>query len=93
MCIIFTCIFTLAHTHTHTYWYRPSTVDLFFLQEFYTQTLTYTSEFSRITTDFFFVCMNSNYLTMDYPLPPHKSIVGTFIYTHAYAICYRLTVV
>ena len=55
--------------HTHTYWYRPSTVD-FFLQEFYTQPWTYTSEFSRITMDCVCVCVSSNYLTMDYPPTP-----------------------
>ena len=58
--------------------YRPSTVDFSFLQEFYTQPWTYTSEFSRITMDFVCVCVcvcvsvreSSNYLTMDYPLYP-----------------------
>ena len=74
-----------THTHTHTYLYRPSTVD-FFLQEFYTQPWTYTSEFSRITMDFLCVCVcvrvcvSINYLTMDYPPTPTQVHVWNFFW-------------
>ena len=63
-------IYLNIHPLTHTYWYRPSNVDFFFRQEFYTQPWTYTSEFSRITMDFVCVCVSSDYLTMDYPPTP-----------------------
>ena len=49
------------------------------------QPWTYTSKFSRMNMDFVCVCVcvcvcvKFNYLTMDYPLPLHKSIIGHFV--------------
>ena len=83
------------HTHTHTYLFGRSTMD-------YNRGLGI-SGILHATVDrvfmaehgFFFFCVcKINYLTMDYPLPLRKSIIGQFffytMYVHAYAICYRM---
>ena len=49
----------------------------------------------RVFTDehglFVYMCVKFHYLTMDYPLPLRKSIIGhVSLYAYAYAICYRM---
>ena len=56
-----------SHTHTHTYFFGLSSVNLRF-QEFYMQPWTCT-EFSRMNMDFLCMCVKFNHLIMDYPLP------------------------
>ena len=56
----------------------------------YIQPWTYTSVFTD--RHGLCVCVSTNYLTMDYPLPLWKSMIGTFFLHHAYEIFYRLAV-
>ena len=82
---------THTHTHTHARAHAHAHAHTHTCSDF--QPWTFSGILHATGWPWTFVCVCVRVLSNhERPLPLHKSMIGFFFYTHAYAICYRLAV-
>ena len=87
----FTNARTHPPTHTHTHIHSHTSHHGFFFSRKFTHNRGHTLH-SFHERHGLCLCVSTNYLTMDYPLPLRKVHGWNFFHTHANAICYRFEV-